>query len=88
MQKADNNTTVVYSKPNCTYCVKAKHLLKNKGVEFIEMLIGTDISPQQLMEEFEVNKLPAPRTAPQIIFKGKYMGGYHELEKHFNESGE
>ena len=39
MQKADNNTTVVYSKPNCTYCVKAKHLLKNKGVEFIEMLI-------------------------------------------------
>ena len=87
MQKADNNTTVVYSKPNCSHCVKAKHLLKSKGVDFIEMIIGKDIPVEQLMEEFKVNNLPMPRTAPQIIFKGKYMGGYHELEKHL-ETGE
>jgi glutaredoxin 3 len=88
MEKADNNTTVVYSKPNCSYCVKAKNLLKMKNIPFVEMLIGTDISVEQLMEEFTVNKLPPPRTAPQIIFKGKYMGGYDKLEAHLKSTGE
>jgi glutaredoxin len=40
------------------------------------------------MEEFTVNKLPPPRTAPQIIFKGKYMGGYDKLEAHLKSTGE
>ena len=52
------------------------------------MIIGKDIPVQQLMEEFEINKLPPPRTAPQIIFKGKYLGGYVQLEDHFKSIGE
>lgn len=86
MDKADNNTTVVYSKPSCSYCVKAKNLLKMKNIPYIEMMIGTDISVEQLVEEFTINKLPAPRTAPQIIFQGKYLGGYDQLERHLKES--
>jgi|TARA_R110000803_G_scaffold133092_2_gene200300 glutaredoxin 3 len=88
MDTASNETTIVYSKPNCSFCVMAKTLLKRKNIPFVEMIIGKDIPVQQLMEEFEINKLPPPRTAPQIIFKGKYMGGYVQLEDHFKSIGE
>ena len=78
---------VIYSKPHCPSCVKAKALFDNMEIKYRTLTLGTDIQPSELMTLFEEKGLPAPRTAPQIIFKGKYMGGYHELEKHL-ETGE
>ena len=51
---------VVYSKPMCTYCDKAKHLLKTSGIEYKEMLLGRDLSRETLLEEFEANGMPQP----------------------------
>ena len=31
---------IVWSKPACGYCVKAKNLLKNKGIEYEERNIA------------------------------------------------
>ena len=39
------------------------------------------------MKEFEVNGLPMPRTAPQIILHGKYVGGYENLVQHMEDHG-
>ena len=39
------------------------------------------------MKEFEVNGLPMPRTAPQIILHGKYVGGYENLVEHMENHG-
>tara|TARA_B100001057_G_scaffold131254_1_gene130391 strand:+ start:17444 stop:17707 length:264 start_codon:yes stop_codon:yes gene_type:complete len=80
-------TNVVYSKPMCTYCDKAKHLLKTAGIEFKEMLIGRDLDRETLLEEFEANGMPQPRSVPQIILNGKYVGGYNELVKYVEEHG-
>lgn len=79
--------TVVYSKPNCPSCVKAKMLLKNKNIPFTESIIGKDIQVETLMKEFEMNNLPMPRTAPQIILHGKYVGGYEQLVQHMDDHG-
>ena len=79
--------TVVYSKPNCPSCVKAKMLLKNKNIPFTESIIGKDIQVETLMKEFELNNLPMPRTAPQIILHGKYVGGYEQLVEHMEQHG-
>jgi len=79
--------TVVYSKPMCPYCDKAKHLLKNLNIEYEAIQVGTDITVQQLTEEFEANGLPQPRSVPQIILNGKYIGGYQELAKYVEETG-
>lgn len=79
--------TVVYSKPNCPSCVKAKMLLKNKNIPFTESIIGKDIQVETLMKEFEMNNLPMPRTAPQIILHGKYIGGYENLLQYIDDHG-
>ena len=79
--------TVVYSKPMCPYCDKAKAVLKNLDVKFETIQVGTDISVQKLTEEFEVNGLPQPKSVPQIILQGKYIGGYQELVKYIEDTG-
>jgi len=79
--------TVVYSKPQCSFCDKAKHLLKTKNIPFEERIIGKDLTPQQLFEEFEANNMPQPRSVPQIILHGKYVGGYDKLVQYIEDHG-
>lgn len=79
--------TVVYSKPLCPYCEKAKHLLKSLDIKFETREIGKDLTREQLLEEFEVNGMPQPRSVPQIILHGKYIGGYQELAKYVEDHG-
>ena len=34
-----------------------------------------------------MNNLPMPRTAPQIILHGKYIGGYENLLQYIDDHG-
>lgn len=79
--------TVVYSKPQCPYCDKAKALLKNRDIPFETITIGTDITREGLLEEFEQNGMPQPRSVPQIIVAGKYIGGYDALVEYIESTG-
>ena len=67
---------VIWSKPMCTYCDKAKNLLKNNGIEFEEKNIADGHKIQDLLE-----LVPNARTMPQIWLDDEYIGGYFELEK-------
>ena len=72
---------VVYSKQNCPWCVKAKQLLTENGVEFEEILYGT---PRALNKEVISEAVGKPiNTVPQIILDGVYIGGYTDLAKHY-----
>ena len=64
----------IYSKPNCSYCDRAKIKLQKYNPK-IHML-DKDYS----REEFFI-KFPDAKTFPQIIINQKHVGGYHELEK-------
>ncbi|MAV94444.1 MAG: glutaredoxin [Euryarchaeota archaeon] len=75
--------SVIYSKPNCPYCDKAKALLNKTQIEWQEIVIGKDVTVEQLFEEFRLNGQPQPKSAPQIIIHGKYVGGYTELQQYF-----
>jgi len=68
---------VVYSKNNCPFCVQAKNLLKNKGVQFEEIKIDED----QDAKEFILAQ--GHRTVPQIYKNGDLLveGGYQGLAK-------
>ena len=79
--------TVVYSKPSCPSCVKAKSLLDKLKIEYTVREVGTDITREQLLEEFEVNGMPQPRSVPQVILNGKYIGGYEALASYVEEHG-
>lgn len=66
----------LYTKDNCSYCQKAKALLTVKGIEYMEINIGNDITREEFFELF-----PEARTVPQIIVDEKHIGGYDELAK-------
>lgn len=70
---------IVWSKTNCAFCLKAKHLLKDKNIDFEERLIGQKWSREELLK-----MVPDARSVPQIIIDGKVVGGYNELVKYLN----
>ena len=71
---------IVWSKPACGYCVKAKNLLKNKGIEYEERNIAEGWDVQDLLKQVRT-----ARTMPQIWLDDKHVGGYYELEKALQE---
>ena len=72
---------VVWSKPACPFCVKAKNLLKNKGIEYEEKNIAEGHKIEDLLA-----LVPNARTMPQIWLDGKHLGGYKELEEKLTEN--
>jgi len=59
--------TIVWSKENCPYCIKAKNMLKAKGIRFEERnLSDGSWSREQLLEA-----APNARTVPQIWLHGQ-----------------
>jgi glutaredoxin len=74
---------VIYSKDNCTYCSKAKLLLNNLGLTYIEKRME-DFKSAELMLEDIGKKV---RTMPQIKIDGKLIGGYNQLIEYFADKG-
>ncbi len=65
----------IYTSALCGYCSRAKHLLKNKGVEFVEYDVTFDRNKRQ-----EMTQRAGGRTAvPQIFIDGKNIGGSDDL---------
>ena len=71
-------TAIIWSKPACPYCVQAKALLTQKGIEYEERKIGEGYTKEDLLEA-----VPTARTVPQIFLDGELVGGYTELRARF-----
>jgi glutaredoxin len=71
----------IYSKPNCPNCAKAKHLLNQRGVPYDELIIGKDITVEDLL-----TKYPFAKTAPLIFEGDTYKGGFNELTVLYNSA--
>ncbi len=65
---------IVYTTEYCPYCVRAKSLLKHKGVAFEEIDVGQDDALRDKMVEES-----GRRTVPQIFIDDKPIGGFDEL---------
>lgn len=66
---------VIYTKPSCPFCIKAKQLLNAKGVQIEEHIVGEAVTKQQVCEA--VGRQIT--TVPQIVLDGQYIGGYTDL---------
>ena len=70
---------VVWSKDSCPFCLQAKALLQQKGIETEERNITQGTwTKEQLLEA-----VPTAKTLPQIFLDDNYIGGFTELRKHF-----
>jgi glutaredoxin 3 len=65
----------MYTTPICPYCVRAKSLLKRKGVEVEEVDIFMDMEARAEMEAMT----GGARSVPQIFIGDTYVGGCDEL---------
>ena len=65
----------IYTKFACPYCVRAKRLLSQKGVDFAEH----DITMGGPKRAEMLKRAPNAMTVPQIFIGDTYVGGSDEL---------
>ena len=70
MQSVKMYTTAV-----CPYCIRAKQILKSKGVDAIEE-VRVDMNPEERLKMMEIT---GRRTVPQIFIGGTHVGGCDDL---------
>lgn len=81
---------IIYSKPGCSNCEKAKALLNLKVIIFKEFEI--DIGQSQndnkkyITRDELLKKAPLAKSLPQIFFENEYssfhIGDFSDLQKH------
>ena len=65
----------MYTTAVCPYCIRAKQILKAKGVDAIEE-IRVDMQPEERVKMMEIT---GRRTVPQIFIGDTHVGGCDDL---------
>jgi glutaredoxin 3 len=65
----------MYTTAVCPYCIRAKQILKAKGVDNIDE-VRVDMQPQERMKMMEIT---GRRTVPQIFIGDTHVGGCDDL---------
>ena len=73
---------LIYGKPMCPFCDKAKALCEQRGFDYEYKTLGTDYTKEELLETF-----PGARTVPQIVINGEKIGGWDQMVKYIEETG-
>lgn len=66
---------VIYTKPTCPFCVRAKMLLAQKGVKYTEI----DIAAQPELRDEMIAKANGGYTVPQIFINDQHIGGCDDM---------
>ncbi len=65
----------IYGRDSCPHCVRAKELCIDKGFEFDYLIVGEDITRDEL-----IAKVGQPVTkVPQIFIGDSYVGGFQDF---------
>jgi len=70
----------IYTWQYCPFCIRAKSLLNQKGVQYHEYTIDGDDHARNLMAQ----RAQGRRSLPQIFINDRHIGGcddLHELER-------
>lgn len=68
---------VIFAKPGCPYCARAKALLESRGYHYDEISLGKNITSSTL------RAVSGSGTWPQVFIGGKLIGSADDLEAHF-----
>lgn len=74
----------IWSKNICPYCTRAKRLLNQLNIPYVEYVLG--VTPDQLQGEQKLGdrnvllaRMPTAKTVPQIWINDVYVGGCEDL---------
>ncbi|VXD10432.1 glutaredoxin 3 [Planktothrix paucivesiculata] len=65
----------IYTWSTCPFCIRAKALLKKKGVDFTEYTIDGDEGARDQMAQ----RANGSRSVPQIFINDQYIGGCDDI---------
>ena len=68
---------LIFAKPGCPYCARAKALLEAKGYHYDEISLGKHITTSTL------RAVSGSGTWPQVFIGGKLIGNADDLDAHF-----
>jgi len=73
------STYMIFGKPSCPYCDRAKQLLSKYNIEYTYIDLSLD---EDRLKQFKEQGF---RTVPIIYIDDKYIGGFNELQDHLME---
>ncbi len=68
---------VIFTKPGCPFCAKAKGILRDANVDFEEIELNKSITVRA------VRAATGSDTVPQLFVNGQYLGNSEAVAKHF-----
>ena len=68
---------VIFAKPGCPHCARAKALLESKGYHYDEIAVGKSVTSSTL------RAVSGKGTWPQVFIGGKLIGNADDLEAYF-----
>lgn len=74
---------LIYGRPGCGYCIKAKLLAQSHGINFEYK----DITEDDSIREELYRAYPDTKTVPQIWVNNKHVGGYNEFATELENTG-
>lgn len=74
------NEFTIYSKPDCPYCVKIKHIMELKNFPHKIFTLGVDFSKEEFYDKFGEGS-----TFPQVIHENNTLGGCVDAVKYLKQ---
>jgi glutaredoxin-like protein len=66
----------LFTKVGCPFCAHAKDSLKERGIDYEEIVLGKDITTRSL------RAVTGATTVPQVFIDGKLIGTSEALDKY------
>lgn len=70
----------LFTKVGCPFCARAKQALKERGIDYEEIIVGKDATMRSL------RAATGATTVPQVFIDGKLIGGSEALEQYLSTS--
>jgi len=77
MQLLNRNSVVVFSATYCTWCRRAKQLLRNHRIRYTDVELDTRADGDRL--HAVLVRMTRQSTVPSIFIDGRFIGGYTDL---------
>ncbi|AFZ20280.1 glutathione peroxidase [Allocoleopsis franciscana] len=68
----------LFTKVGCPFCARAKQALKDRGIDYEEIVVGKDATMRSL------RAATGATTVPQVFIDGKLIGGSEALEQYLS----
>jgi glutaredoxin-like protein len=70
----------VFTRKGCEFCVRARGLLRDAGIQFEELVLNRDYT------EASLRAVSGQATVPQVFINGDHIGGSEALEAYLTEA--